>query len=410
MLGVLAWGWRVANPKERDGMTRREAFIALNMLPEIGPGRVRLLMECFPELQECLGAPLEELRRVPRLGEACARVLHQWEEHCDLERELRQARQAGVALVAWEDPSYPPQLREIPDPPVCLYVRGDLLALQQSANSLAMVGTRLATAYGSRMARRLAIQAVRNGWTVVSGLARGVDTICHQATLEAGGRTIAVLGNGLDSVYPVENLELARRIAASGGALVSEFPLGSRPDRHHFPMRNRIISGLSRGTLVVEASLQSGSLITAAQATEQGRIVFAVPGLADSPAARGCHALLKDGARLVEEFSDVQEEFTLLPGLRDSAFQREERRRQEELREAEVPLPPLEYRLWELLGEEERPLDLLVAESGERVSAVLAALLNLEIRQMARQLPGKRVRRVPGRRGVPQAEAPSRPP
>ena len=161
---------------------------------------------------------------------------------------------------------------------------------------------------------------------------------------------------------------------------------------------------------MVEASLQSGSLITAAQATEQGRIVFAVPGLADSPAARGCHALLKDGARLVEEVSDVQEECTLLPGLRDSAFQREERRRQEELREAEVPLPPLEYRLWELLGEEERPLDLLVAESGERVSAVLAALLNLEIRQMARQLPGKRVRRVPGRRGVPQAEVPSRPP
>ncbi len=383
-------------------MTRREAFIAWNLLPEIGPGRMRLLLQCFSDPQESLGAPLERLRRVPRLGENCAQMLHHWEDHCDLAGELLRARQAGVSLVVWEDLSYPSSLREISAPPICLYLRGDILALQGCANALAIVGTRMVTAYGARMARRLATQAAQGGWVVVSGLARGVDTLCHQATLEAGGRTIAVLGNGLDSVYPAENLELARRIAGSGGALLSEFPLGTRPDRCHFPMRNRIISGLSRGTLVVEASLQSGSLITAAQATEQGKAVFAVPGMADTPAARGCHALLKDGARLVEDFSDIQEEFSLLPGLREHAYQREERRRQEEEQETEVPLAPLEYRLWLSLGDEERPLDALVEECGEGIAAVLSALLNLEIRKMVRQLPGKRIRRVPGRRGVPR--------
>jgi len=250
-------------------MTRREAFIALNLLPEIGPGRMRLLLQCFPEPQEALGAPLERLLRVPRLGENCARVLHDWEHYCDLANEERRAQQAGVSIVAYEDLSYPAQLKDIHDPPICLYVRGDLLTLQRSLESLAMVGSRQVTQYGAVTARQLATDIARAGWVVVSGLARGIDTICHTATLDAQGKTIAVLGSGLEYIYPPENLDLARRIVASGGVLLSEFALGTRPDRHNFPMRNRIISGLTRGTVVVEAGLQSGSLITVAQVSAQ---------------------------------------------------------------------------------------------------------------------------------------------
>lgn len=383
-------------------MTRREAFFAWSLLPEIGPAKMRILLQCFPDPRESLGAPLERLCRVPGLGRSCADVLHKWEEHCDISGELRHLQQAGVSLVTWEDLSFPVQLKEIADPPVCLYLRGDVLTLQQSADSLAMVGTRAATPYGRRMARALATQAARAGWTVVSGLARGIDTVCHQATLDAGGKTIAVLGSGLDRVYPAENLQLARDIAEKGGALISEFPLGTRPERHHFPMRNRILSGLSRGTLVVEAFLQSGSLITAMQATEQGRVVFAVPGQADSLSARGCHALLKDGARLVESIEDVQEEFSLLPGMRDCALRRESREKEEALAAREVALPPLEYRVWLAVGDGQVSLDALVEQCREPVPAVLAALLNLEVKQLVRQLPGKLVRRIPGPRAKPE--------
>ena len=381
-------------------MTRREAFIALNLLPEIGPGRMRLLLQCFPEPQEALGAPMEQLLRVPRLGEACARVLHDWERYCNLAKEERRAQLAGVSIVAYEDLSYPAQLKEIHDPPICLYVRGDLLTLQRSMQSLAMVGSRQVTQYGVVMAKRLATDIAQSGWTVVSGLARGIDTICHTATLDVQGKTIAVLGSGLEHIYPPENLELARRIVSSGSVLISEFALGTRPDRHNFPMRNRIISGLSRGTLVVEAGLQSGSLITAAQALEQGRAVFAVPGRVDSPYSRGCNALIKDGARLVESVEDIQEEFSILPGLRDTVLRREQSQREEEAQILEVPLGALEYQIWQAVGDEERTVDSLIELIDAPVSSLLGALLTLEIQQMIRQLPGRRVRRVPGRRAV----------
>ncbi len=362
---------------------------------------MRLLLQCFPEPQEALGAPVERLLRVPRLGEACARVLHDWEHHCDLANEERRAQQAGVSIVAYEDLSYPAQLKEIHDPPICLYVRGDLLTLQRSMESLAMVGSRQVTQYGVATAKRLATELAQSGWTIVSGLARGIDTICHTATLDANGKTIAVLGSGLAYIYPPENLELARRIVASGGVILSEFSLGTRPDRHNFPMRNRIISGLSRGTVVIEAGLQSGSLITAAQALEQGRAVFAVPGRIDSPYSRGCNALIKDGARLVENADDIREEFSVLPSLRDTVLRREQSQREAEAQILEVQLGTLEYKIWQAIGDEERDVDALVELIDAPISSILGALLTLEIQQMIRQLPGKRVRRVPGRRAVP---------
>ena len=218
----------------------------------------------------------------------------------------------------------------------------------------------------------------------------------------SGGRTIAVLGSGLDRVYPPENLELCRSIVQKDGAVISEFPLGTSPDRQNFPQRNRIIAGLARGTLVIQASLKSGSLITAAFANEQGRSVFAVPGRVDAPHMQGCHALLKDGARLVETFQDVLDEFSMLPTLQDTRLCREEAERETMRRNAPVPLPPLEFRLWEAMGASEVGIDDLIAELHAPVSAVLSALLALEIKQLIHQLPGKRVRRVHDRQAILQ--------
>ncbi|MBP5300649.1 MAG: DNA-processing protein DprA [Victivallales bacterium] len=383
-------------------MERREAYIAMNLLPEIGPARLRALLEYYPDPRAALGAPLEHLLQVPRLGQRGAQVLHEWERHCPLAQELRHAEQSGIYLLTWEDPLYPAILKEIHDPPICLYVRGDLHALQDASRTIAMVGSRFTTAYGESVARMLAASAGQQGWVVVSGLARGIDTVCHRAVVEAGGRTVAVLGSGLDRIYPAENIDLCRAIVQQHGAVISEFPLGTSPDRQNFPQRNRIISGLARGTLVVEAGLRSGSLITAAQASEQGRTVFAVPGRVDNQCMQGCHALLKEGARLVESFQDVLEEFSVLPSLDDSRRVRETQEREAARRATPVPLPPLEYSLWSAIGEGEAGIDDLVAGLQVPVGAVLSGLLSLEIRQLITQLPGKRVRRIPDHPAVPQ--------
>ena len=383
-------------------MERREAYVAMNLLPEIGPARLRTILETIPDPRNALGAPLEQLQAIPRLGSRAALILHNWQQHCPLAQELRRIEQSGVLLVTWEDQSYPAILKEIHDPPICLYVRGDLTALQNSSLTLAMVGSRYTTAYGESIAQQLATSAAHQGWIVVSGLARGIDTICHRSVVDAGGRTIAVLGSGLDRVYPTENIELCRSIVQKGGAVISEFPLGTSPDRQNFPQRNRIISGLSRGTLVIQASLKSGSLITAAFANEQGRNVFAVPGRVDTPHMQGCHALLKDGARLVETFQDVLEEFSMLPTLNDSRRRREEVEHEAQQRATPIPLPPLEYRLWETMGTSEIGIDDLIAELQVPVSAVLSALLSMEIKQLIHQLPGKRVRRVQNRQATLQ--------
>ncbi|MBR6471730.1 MAG: DNA-processing protein DprA [Victivallales bacterium] len=383
-------------------MERREAYIAMNLLPEIGPARMRAILEVFPDPRDALGAPLERLQAVPRLGVRGAQILHDWQRHCQLEQEMRRAEQSSVFLVTWEDPTYPAILKEIHDPPICLYVRGNLSVMQNSSQTLAMVGSRFTTAYGEGVAQQLATSAARQGWIVVSGLARGIDTVCHRSVVASGGRTIAVLGSGLDRVYPPENLELCRSIVQKDGAVISEFPLGTSPDRQNFPQRNRIIAGLARGTLVIQASLKSGSLITAAFANEQGRSVFAVPGRVDAPHMQGCHALLKDGARLVETFQDVLDEFSMLPTLQDTRLCREEAERETMRRNAPVPLPPLEFRLWEAMGASEVGIDDLIAELHAPVSAVLSALLALEIKQLIHQLPGKRVRRVHDRQAILQ--------
>lgn len=376
-------------------MDSRTAYVALNLLPRIGPLRVNQLLSLFGDPTAILKAKQSDLARVPGIGDRLASLIHNWKQNCSLDAELDLVKKGGVVLVTREDDEYPALLREIHDPPLCLYVRGDAGLLGSMKMPIAIVGSRRTTHYGVRVAENLATAAAFAGWPVVSGLARGIDAVAHQATLNANGKTIAVLGSGLAHVYPQQNVDLGRRIAGSGGALVSEFPMLYRPDKRTFPMRNRVISGMTQGTVVVEAGLRSGSLITATQALEQNRQVFAVPGRVDSPQSRGCHALLKDGARLVETFDDILEEFSHLPGLSPaSAATNSPAAEESETTEnphADLQLSDSERKLISFLGADETSIDALISAMGVPTSTVLGAIVTLEMRHIIRQLPGRRI-------------------
>lgn len=294
-------------------MTNQEACIVLNMMSGIGPSRLNALLAFCGEPQEIFRTQQKDLASVQNISESMAEKIVNWEKYLDLEHELELAKRGGVAIITREDDEYPELLAQIHDPPICLYVRGKLPA-ELSSRSLAVVGTRNVSSYGQRMAKHLAEAAAYSSFVVVSGLAYGVDAIAHRAALDAGGETVSVLGGGLARIQPQEHVPLAREIARHG-AVISEFPMETNPTRHTFPMRNRIISGLCRGTLVIEAGLNSGSLITASFALEQGRTVFAVPGQADNPQAAGCNRLIRQNAVLTETFDDILEEFDFLPGF-----------------------------------------------------------------------------------------------
>ena len=375
-------------------MENRDSYIALNLIPGVGPVRVNQLLSLFGEPSHVLSATPSELARVPGIGGRLADAISGWARHCDPDAERALAERAGVTIVTREDEGYPSLLREIYDPPLCLYVRGELEALSQPRTCIAIVGSRRTTAYGVRMAEHLATGAAVAGWTVVSGLAQGIDTAAHEAALHAGGRTVAILGSGLGRLYPQANVKLARRISESG-ALVSEFPMQFPPSRNSFPMRNRIISGMTVGTLVVEAGARSGSLITASQALEQGRQVFAVPGRADSPQSKGCHGLIKDGAKLVETFGDVLEEFTALPGMGVRAAPPETTGGTAGTAEsagADLQLSDVERKIMAFVhAEGETDIDGLVVGVDEPAAKVMGALVTLEMRRLIRQLPGRRV-------------------
>ncbi len=364
-----------------------EAYTVLNLLPRIGSIRVKRLLEHYATPVDILAAPASELAKFRGIGDKLAAVLAGWRRHADLEAEMRTVQQAGVQLISLGDPAYPSILKEIYDPPLCLYVRGNVDALNDEGlqQALAVVGTRPLSHYGPATAERLAGAAARAGLTIVSGLARGVDTAAHRATLASRGRTIAVLGGGLAQIYPPENVDLARAICENG-AVISEQPMRFTADRRSLPMRNRIISGLCFATLVVEAAAKSGALITAQQALEQGRQVFAVPGRIDTPQAKGCHNLIRDGAKLVDSIDDILDELHFLPGFapcRGSA-------------ETPSPAPAApslsaeEAALVGVLRRGERDVDSLVDALSQPVHAVLPLLTQLELKHLIRQLPGRR--------------------
>ena len=363
------------------GMDPREALIALNLVDHVGPVRLRQLLEHFGDAPAILAASKADLARVRGIGEETAEAIADWEKTVDLAAELERIRDFGCQVVVQADDAYPELLRQIYDPPIVLYVKGSLLP--RDKNAIAMVGSRRTTHYGLESARRLAYQLAYCGVTVVSGGARGIDTASHQGALAAKGRTIAVLGTGINQVFPPENAELFERIAANG-AILTQFPFNRPADKQSFPIRNRIVAGMTLGTVVVEADLNSGALITAGMAIDNGRQVFAVPGRIDSPQSKGCHDLIKKGAKLCEAAEDVLGEFEyLFPAANRPAGPAET---------GSLPALTLsenEQRVYDLLGKEELPMDDVIRRSGLPASAVSVTLLTLEMKKLIRQLPGK---------------------
>lgn len=280
-------------------------YHAMNHIPELGPVRVRKLVCHFGSPAVFWKAPVKELALVEGFTQKLAGQVAGERNKIDPERCWEDLLQKGIAVVSIEDPGYPPLLKEIYDPPVLLYYNGEIETVHGFC--LAIVGSRRHTVYGRETAYKIAAKLSNYNLAIVSGMARGIDTWAHKGALDSGGKTAAVLGCGLDICYPAENRKLKDAIAG-GGVVISEFPPGFKPLPQNFPRRNRIISGLSLGTLVIEAAENSGALITAGFALEQGREVFAVPGAIGSPYSRGCHRLIKEGAKLVENLDDILEE------------------------------------------------------------------------------------------------------
>ena len=348
------------------------AWIELSLVPGLGSQGFRSLLSAFGLPTQILGATRWQLARV--IPESLAANIVDRIHSRDVEKTLLWASQPGHSILTLADPEYPKQLFEIPDPPALLYVIGNVDLL--NAPALAIVGSRNATPQGLANARSFALALSDKGLTVVSGLALGVDGAAHDGGLQGRGSTVAVLGTGIDIVYPKRNEHLADEIS-SKGALVSELPLGTPPKAANFPRRNRLISGLARGCLVVEAAIDSGSLITARLAAEQGREVLAIPGSIHSPLSKGCHALIKQGAKLVESAQDVLEEFGMAEGA-DQA----------------VPITSDGHALLDQLGFEPCDIGRLMARTGLTTEVLSAMLLELELEGKIASLPGGLYQRI----------------
>jgi DNA processing protein len=359
-------------------MTDTEACIALNMLPKMGPVRLRRLLEVFETPARILLARPSELRAIEGVGPDLAEAIAHWEDRVNLAAELERIAAFGAKVITQASPEYPVLLREIHTAPILLYVWGELDP--RDRHSVGVVGSRSASHYGLECAKKFAYQLAYAGMTVVSGLARGIDTAAHQGALAARGRTIAVLGSGLGQIYPKENIPLAEKIAAGSGAVVTEFSMEVKADVQSFPMRNRIVAGWGSGVLVVEAGLNSGALITASQALDQGRNVYAVPGQIDRPQAAGSNRLIQQGAKLVTGAADLLDDLhVLFP----------EAPRAEPAPTREIHLSGDEKTIYEAIRDDETPIDFIIEKSGLPTQRVSSTLLALEMKRLVKQLPGQ---------------------
>jgi DNA processing protein len=365
-------------------------WISLNMTPQVGPRAATKLLERFGSAESVFHARRSELESLRLRPESIESILKK-EFHDKAEAELNNVKNFGGDVLILDDGSYPYLLREIADPPITLYVRGDWQACFD-APCVAVVGSRRCSTYGENASEMLARDLAANGVCVVSGLARGIDTAAHRGAIAGKGRTIAVLGTGIDQTYPKENAKLVDEILASGGAIVSQFPLGTPPLKDNFPYRNRIISGLSLGILIIEASERSGSLITARLAMEQNREVLAVPGNITSKNSFGTNYLIKAGAKLVQQWQDVVSELpseiaaAILPPKIDN--KEAKTTKQPEL--APANLTENERKIWQKLSADEAThIDFLLEESSLSFGDLSAALLGLDMRELVRVLPGK---------------------
>jgi DNA processing protein len=357
-------------------------LIHLTSVPGVGPQTWRMLLDRFGSAGRALSATSTELSSVSGVGPKLARKISQARVDIDARAELELCRRLGVRVLARGETEYPSTLENIPDPPGLLYTRGRIEP--KDGLAIALVGSRRCTPYGARMAERLSGALARTGFTVISGLARGIDAAAHRGALASGGRSIAVLANGLSSIYPPEHEDLARALAEAG-AVLSEMPMRQAPLPGLFTQRNRIISGLALGVVVVEATPRSGSLSTARHAMEQNREVFAVPGPADSLSSRGCHRLIRDGARLVETVDDIIEQLgPLSHEIRADSGEPPVRH------PAELALSDLERSLLGHLDDLPRGVDDLIVRTGMTPGQVLATLSVLEVKRLAKRLPGHR--------------------
>lgn len=360
----------------------RDAYIMLNMLDQIGPVRTRNMIEALGSPGAIFEASEADLLGIPGIGRDVARSITEGRDRIDPDAEEKKAAKHGIRIVTFIEDEYPAALKEIHDPPLALYVQGTITAADRHA--IAVVGTRHATHYGASVADRLAYGLSKAGFTIVSGLARGIDTTAHQAALKAGGRTLGVLGSAIDQFYPKENRALADRMAGQG-AVISEYPLGRQADRQTFPYRNRIVAGMCMGLVVVEAGEKSGAVITANAALEQGRHVFAVPGRIDNPSARGCHALIKTGAKLVETIDDIVDELQMLiPKKIDQQASNLKKT-------PDLMLSPEEALIVSALGGGGRHVDELARDCGLAAARLNSILLGLEMKRVVTSLPGRLV-------------------
>ena len=360
-------------------MNDTEASLILNMLPQVGPVRVKRLGERFGSPSAILEATGSSLRSVEGIGPEVSSVITNWQAHADLKAELSLVEKAGARVLSQNDPEYPPLLREIHDPPIALYILGTLED-RDHRNGIGIVGTRKASHYAMESAKRLGYQLAYSGLTIYSGMARGIDTAAHQAALAANGRTVAVLGSGLAHLYPAENIPLAEKIASGHGAVISEFPMGTTPSKQTFPRRNRIISGCSFGLLVVEAGQNSGALISAREAGEQGRSLYAVPGRIDLPGTLGSNRLIQQGAKLVIDAGDILADLPMLfaspPELSTSR--------------PRISLTGEELKVYEAIGDDPTSVDAIIAKSALPPAKVSSKLLALELARHVRSQPGGR--------------------
>lgn len=356
-------------------MNNFEALVSLNIIPQIGSVRLGQLLKYFQEPQAIFKARRKDLAAAvgEHLGESIISF-----DNKRLENDLVSAKKAGLKIITFLDQEYPPALKEIPGRPIVLYVLGNITA--QDNLAIAIVGSRRASLYGLNHAEIFAARLSAQGLTIISGMARGVDTYAHRGALKVKGRTIAVMGSGFSHIYPAENADLAREIALSG-AVVSEFPMETKPLPVNFPRRNRLISGLSLGVLITEAARNSGALITADFALEQGREVFALPGRIDSLGSMGTNALLKQGAKIVTCCEDILEELNLAIG---SA-----KKTEPALKDQEITCDPEESRIYKYITQQPVAIDDLVQKSALSSSRILSLILKLQFKKLIKALPGK---------------------
>jgi len=366
-------------------MEKLAAWFSLKQIPGIGNYTYKRLVEAFGSPERVFGAAGDELLAVEGVTKTIAGDILRHKISDAVFKNIDICREKHISVVTMTDPGYPRLLRELPDPPPYMYVLGEL---EPESACISIVGSRNPTGYGRSMAPQLARDLAAAGLGIVSGMARGIDTAAHQGALAAGGKTFAVLGSGVARIYPRENRTLAEKIAG-GGAVVSEFPVFAEPQAHHFPMRNRIISGMSVGTIVVEAARKSGSLITARLAAEQGREVFAVPGSIQSFKSTGTHGLLKQGARLIENASDVLAEISHMVASKEVTSQKKKDRPVQPAANSSRGLDTDETLVLRTLEYYPVQIDDIVRKTGLEPGKTAAILLRLELLGLTRQEPGK---------------------